>query len=211
MTVGVREPFDDAGHQRGAVTLGMWVFLAQEVLFFGVLFVLYAALRIRHPEVFERFAPGLDWTLGAAMTTTLLVSSFTMALAVRFAFVRARGALLAALAATALLGVAFLAMKGGEYASHIARGELPGSDLGGPGAGVGQATFFALYFLVTGFHALHVIGGVVVIVGLGVFAWRLPADALRGGPTKAVGLYWHFVDIVWLFVFPAFYLLGRGP
>lgn len=210
MSAAVREPYDDAAHQRGAVALGVWLFLAQEVLFFGVLFVLYAALRLRHPEVFARYAPELDWKLAAAMTATLLLSSFTMALAVRAAFLRARGALLAALTTTAALGVAFLAMKGWEYAHHLLRGQSPVTDLAAAGR-PGQATFFALYFVITGFHALHVLAGIGVIVALAIACARTPAPALRGGPTLAVGLYWHFVDIVWLFVFPQLYLVGRAP
>ena len=199
MTAPVRQPFVDATHQRAAVALGTWVFLAQETLFFGVLFVLYATWRIRHPALFLRDAPRLDWALAAAMTATLLLSSFTMALAVRFAFLRARRALLAALAATALLGAAFLAMKIHEYAHHLARGEGP------------TAPFFGLYFVITGFHALHVLAGIGALVGLAVASALRPREALRGGPTMAVGLYWHFVDLVSLFVFPALYLLGRAP
>lgn len=205
----VREPFADSQHQRDAVALGMWAFLGQEVLFFGVLFVFYASLRVRHPELFATYGPRLDWRLATIMTVTLLVSSFTMALAVRFAFTRARRALLVALAATMALGAAFLAMKLWEYAHHFARGETPFVDLAGLGAGPGPHTFFGLYFVLTGFHALHVLGGLVVLASLWLIAWRTPAARLRATPTMAVGLYWHFVDIVWLFLFPALYLAAR--
>lgn len=209
MSDDVREPFADSAHQRDAVALGMWAFLGQEVLFFGVLFVFYTSLRLRHPELFAAYGPSLDWRLATVMTAALLLSSFTMALAVRFAFTRARRALLVALAATMALGAAFLAMKGWEYAHHIERGETPIVDLAGLGPGPGMHTFFGLYFVLTGFHALHVIGGLVVLAALWLAAWRAPAEDLRGTPTMAVGLYWHFVDIVWLFLFPALYLAGR--
>ncbi|MBZ5708600.1 cytochrome c oxidase subunit 3 [Nannocystis pusilla] len=205
----VREPFADSQHQRDAVALGMWAFLGQEVLFFGVLFVFYTSLRVRHPELFAAYGPRLDWRLATIMTATLLVSSFTMALAVRFAFTRARRALLVALAATMALGAAFLAMKLWEYAHHFARGETPFVDLAGNGPGPGPHSFFGLYFVLTGFHALHVLGGLVVLASLWLVAWRTPAARLRATPTMAVGLYWHFVDIVWLFLFPALYLAAR--
>jgi cytochrome c oxidase subunit 3 len=187
----------------------MWAFLGQEVLFFGVLFVFYASLRVRHPELFARFGPSLDWRTATVMTVALLLSSFTMALAVRFAFTRARRALIAALTATMALGAGFLVLKGSEYAHHIARGETPIVVLAGPGPGPGARTFFGLYFVMTGFHALHVLAGLALLAALTWAAWRAPAAELRGTPTMAVGLYWHFVDIVWLFLFPALYLAGR--
>jgi cytochrome c oxidase subunit 3 len=206
----VHEPFTDPGHQRDAVALGMWVFLAQELMFFGVLFALYTIARIRHPAIFLANAPRLDLPLATAMTVTLLLSSFTMVLAVRFACLRARRALLLALAATMLLGAAFLVMKGLEYADHIARGELPTHhDLLEAGPDAARATFFGFYFVLTGFHALHVAGGVIALGVLVIATLRLRPGQLRGAPTMAVGLYWHFVDIVWLFVFPALYLVGR--
>jgi cytochrome c oxidase subunit III len=209
MSECLHAPFVNLRHQRDAVALGMWTFLAQELLFFGVLFVAYAHLRVYHPELFARYGPSLDWRLATAMTAALLVSSFTMALAVRFAFEHRRRALLAALLATASLGVLFLVLKGQEYAHHIARGETPTIDLAGATSSPGQATFFGLYYVLTGFHALHVIAGIVVLVLLFIGAWRRPAAALSGTRTMAAGLYWHFVDIVWLFLFPALYLAGR--
>ncbi|WAS95213.1 cytochrome c oxidase subunit 3 [Nannocystis punicea] len=209
MPEAVREPFADPAHQRDAVALGMWAFLGQEVLFFGVLFVFYTSLRVRHPELFAAFAPRLDWRLATVMTVALLISSFTMALAVRFAFTRARRSLVLALSTTMILGAAFLALKGWEYAHHFEHGETPQIDLAGLGRGPGLATFFGVYFVLTGFHALHVLGGLGALGWLAVAAWRTPASDLRGSPVMAVGLYWHFVDIVWLFLFPALYLAGR--
>ena len=204
MSERVHPPFADAEHQRASVTLGMWVFLAQETLFFGVLFVLYTVMRLRQPAIFLDYAPRLDWPLATAMTATLLLSSFTMVLAVRCALLRRRGPLLAALAGTIVLGLGFLAMKASEYAGHIQRGEFPG-----PGP-AGADTFFGLYFTITGFHALHVIGGLIALTVLTVAALRQRPAQLRSSPVLAVGLYWHFVDIVWLFVFPSLYLVGRA-
>ena len=208
MREAVREPFFDAEHQRSSVALGMWVFLAQEVLFFGVLFALYATLRIRYPEVFLTYGPRLDWGLATAMTAVLLLSSFTMALAVRFAFLRRRGPLLLTIASTAILGLVFLAMKAWEYVHHLEQGETPSVDLFSRSGEAGMETFFGIYFVMTGFHALHVIGGIVVLAGLFVLAARRRPEELRGTPTMGVGLYWHFVDVVWLFLFPALYLVG---
>lgn len=207
----VRAPFASLEHQRGAVALGMWTFLGQELLFFGVLFVWYISARVRHPALFERFGASLDWRLATAMTAALLVSSFTMVLAVRFAALQRRRALLAALAATMALGAVFLAMKGWEYYHHLTGGEAPTIDLAGVGPGAGAETFYGIYFVMTGFHALHVLAGLAVLAGLGLAAWHRPAERLRSGPMMAIGLYWHFVDIVWLFVFPALYLTGRTP
>ncbi|MCA9514366.1 MAG: cytochrome c oxidase subunit 3 [Myxococcales bacterium] len=207
----VREPFTDVAHQRAAVSLGMWVFIAQEVLFFGVLFVWYGLFRAQHPDVVAAGGRALDVPLATVMTVTLLVSSFTMVLAVRSAMLGARRGLAGWLAATGLLAVAFLAMKAWEYHHHIAAGEVPVVDLHAASSVVeaGRAQFFGLYFVMTGFHALHVVGGVLVI------AWRALAAARgrelpRWTAIMGLGLYWHLVDVVWLFVFPALYLAGHA-
>lgn len=209
MSECLHEPFRDQDYQRASVALGMWAFLAQEALFFGVLFAFYVNLRVRHPEIFAQYGHSLDWRLAAVMTAVLLVSSFTMVLAVRFAFRKQRRPLLWTLAATAALGVAFLVMKAGEYAHHFERGESPVIDLGGIGAEPGLQTFFGVYFVITGFHALHVLAGIAVLSWLWIRVRSGPAAEICATPVMATGLYWHFVDIVWLFVFPALYLIGR--
>lgn len=207
----IREPFASAAHQRAAVSLGMWVFIAQEVLFFGVLFVWYGLFRAQHPEVVAAGGRLLDVPLATAMTVTLLVSSFTMVMAVRSSMLSVRRGVVGWLALTAVLGLAFLVMKGTEYYHHIAAGELPVVDLRAAAsvAEAGRAQFFGLYFVMTGFHALHVLGGIVVIVARVIQAARGRALPRWTG-IMGLGLYWHLVDIVWLFVFPALYLAGHA-
>lgn len=196
--------FDTIESQRNAAAIGMWAFLAGEILFFGVLFTGFAAYAWAHAEAFDRGSRLLDWEAGAINTAVLLTSSLTMALAVRAARARARAAAVAFLLATAVLGAAFLGVKIWEYASKVHEGHLPAVVHGLRGLGVRAAhpenLFLAFYFVMTGLHALH------MVVGIGLLLWmsiRPEAD-----PIEASGLYWHFVDVVWIFLFPALYLRG---
>jgi cytochrome c oxidase subunit III len=202
--------FDDAPQQRRAVTLGMWAFLVNEVMFFGGLFCAYTVYRVVFPHAFHDGSEHLDITLGATNTAVLIASSLTMALSVWSAEHGRRRALLASLAATMVLGGVFLVIKGIEYHEKWVDHLVPGPGFAWAGADPSHVQlFFSLYFLMTGFHALH------MIVGLGLLAW-LARDARRGrfgpdyfAPVEIVGLYWHFVDIVWIFLFPLLYLIGR--
>jgi cytochrome c oxidase subunit 3 len=204
----LRRHFQDLDQQAHAAQLGMWAFLASEVLFFTGFFTLYAAYRVTFPDVFARAVTYTDLWLGTANTYVLVIASYLVALAVG-AIRKDRPKRSSWLLASASgLGVLFLVLKGIEYAHHFREGIYPGAyyhfdKLHGPGARV----FFSLYYLMTGLHAIHVIGGIVV---LGVLAWR----ARRGHyssewntPIELGGLYWHFVDIVWLFLWPMFYLM----
>ena len=208
--------FDNMEQQREAGNLGMWVFLAQEVMFFGGLFLVYTLYRSSYPEAFAAASNHLNWQLGALNTVVLIVSSLTMALAVYFAQTGARRAQVVALIATMILGTAFLVVKAIEYydkyKDHLIpvagmfrwEGALP------PGVETQHVQmFYWIYFAMTGLHALH------MIIGLGIMAW-LVYHAWRGrftpeyhAPVEISGLYWHFVDIVWIFLFPLLYLLGR--
>ncbi|VCU68798.1 Quinol oxidase subunit 3 [Pigmentiphaga humi] len=195
--------------RRYRARLGMWVFLATELLFVGPLFVGYAHARLSAPDAFVQAARHSSLWLGSINTLLLLTSSFTMAAAVA---ARRHGALSATrrlLTLTIALGLAFLAIKGFEYAHDLSEGLLPGPDFRAPtGTEPGAAQrYFFLYFLCTGVHAVHLAIGLVL---LAVLRSRIASDAdapLRG---EITALYWHFIDVVWIFLFPAFYLVGRA-
>ncbi len=187
--------------------LGMWVFLVTEILFFGTLFTAYTIYRWKFPEGFALGSSRLDVTLGGVNTAVLLSSSLTMALAVRSAQI-GRGKLAAVMvAATIVLGAVFLGIKFEEYHHKFVEGLVPGREfaLGMPGA----ALFFCLYFGMTGLHALHMIVGIGILVGVGIAAWAGRFTPENHNWMEGTGLYWHFVDIVWIFLFPMLYLVGR--
>jgi cytochrome c oxidase subunit 3 len=188
----------------------MWVFLATEVLFFGGMFAAYAAYRALFPGAFGHASRHLDVTLGTTNTVVLITSSLTMALAVHAVQTgRRRGGALW-LGLTMALGAIFLAIKGWEYARKLDEGLLPGPAFVYPGADAPQAElFFSLYFAMTGVHALH------MVIGIGLLTWLVlrvrsgGVSAVYHTPVELSGLYWHFVDIVWIFLFPLLYLIGR--
>jgi cytochrome c oxidase subunit III len=197
--------------RRQTMELGMWVFLTTETLFFGVLFFAYLVMRLAHPEGFAAASRHTDMLMGTLNTAVLLTSSVTMALAVEAATLgRAR---LAArlLTATLLLGVVFLAIKGYEYRREYVEHLWPGAGFRFDGSNAaGAQTFFWLYFVMTGFHTLHLVIGVALV---GFMAWRLARGGLGAQPAASIdnaGLYWHFVDIVWIFMYPALYLVSRS-
>jgi cytochrome c oxidase subunit 3 len=201
--------FDDVEQQREATSLGMWVFLITEVMFFGGMFTLYVVYRALYPEAFAYASHHLDIRLGATNTTVLITSSLTMALAVYGAQVGRQRLLIGALLVTMLLGSVFLVIKGFEYHHKFAEGLVPGAGFTYEGPDTPHAQlFFSLYFALTGFHALH------MVIGLGLLTWLvLGARRDRFGPAyhspvEICGLYWHFVDIVWIFLFPLLYLVG---
>jgi cytochrome c oxidase subunit III len=207
----VAHQFEDASQQREAATLGMWVFLATEILFFGAMFLGYTVYRLRYPIVFRAASEHTLVAIGAINTGVLLFSSFTMVLAVRAAELKRRLTLVGLLIATATLGATFLGIKAFEYAHEIHEGLLPDSHFQIANADPSTARmFFYLYFLMTGVHALHVTVGVIL---LGILALRaLLTFRLERLATTVdlLGLYWHFVDIVWVFLFPLIYLVGRN-
>jgi len=220
--------FDDLDQQHEAGSFGMWVFLVTEIMFFGGLFSAYTIYRSLYLEGFVAGSHILNIKLGAANTAVLIASSFTMAMAVRSAQTGKRQALMAFLALTMLLGLVFLGVKFVEYhdkyVEHLIPCQSAGcSDLGMEFAPEGQALppiqqqhaplshveiYFCFYFFMTGMHALH------MIIGIGIMTW-LFLKARRGtftpqyySPVEVGGLYWHFVDIVWIFLFPLLYLIG---
>ena len=202
--------FSSLEKQKEASALGMWIFLATEVLFFGGMFTAYTIYRANNRIAFEKASNLLDIRLGTINTAVLLASSLTMALAVWAAARGLRKRILLFLSATMLLGVVFLGIKYVEYKEKFERHEVPGPHYVVPhGAPRQTEIFFSLYFCMTGLHALH------MIIGIGLLAW-LFGKARAGAfterystPVEMVGLYWHFVDIIWIFLFPLLYLLGR--
>jgi cytochrome c oxidase subunit III len=202
--------FTDLEHQQEASTLGMWIFLVTEVLFFGGMFTAYVVYRSTYRAAFEGASNLLDIRLGTINTGVLLLSSLTMALAVRAAAQGRKKPIVFFLSSTILLGAVFLGIKVVEYSQKFAHHEVPGPHFVVPEGLPRQAEmFFSLYFCMTGLHALH------MIIGVGLLSWLI-ARARRGDfsvrystPVDLVGLYWHFVDIVWIFLFPLLYLLGR--
>ncbi|CAM2006460.1 cytochrome c oxidase subunit 3 family protein [Acanthopleuribacter pedis] len=179
--------------------LGMWIFLATEVLFFGGLFAAYFILKYKWPEVFAAGSAYLDVKLGATNTVVLLASSLTMALAVDAAQRKNKGKLTLMLGATFLGACGFLVIKGMEWYPKLTSGKLPGSDV-----------FFSVYYMTTGLHLIHVLIGMYYIA-LMFFRSRTGRYTDEGASHAGVevgGLYWHLVDVIWIFLFPLLYLLG---
>jgi cytochrome c oxidase subunit 3 len=196
------------GQQDEASTLGMWTFLATEVLFFGALLAGYSAYRITHPTEFAEAARHTKIVLGTANTAVLLTSSAFMATAVEMMNTgRRRGAALC-LAVTAALGIAFIVIKGWEYSLEYREHLVPALNFdAGRYGGIAQL-FFLFYFFATGLHALHLTIGIALVGGLAVRS--VSDNPPQPISVRMIGLYWHFVDVVWIFLFPLIYLVGRS-
>lgn len=206
----LKHHFDDPGQQHEAATLGMWLFLATEVLFFGGLFAAYMIYRVWYPETFGAASRTLDIRLGSVNTLVLITSSLTMAFAVRAAATGKRQQVMGLLAVTMVLGAAFLGIKGVEYYQKFAEHHVPGMGFRFEGPAPERATlFFSLYFAMTGLHAAHMIIGLGVLAVMFVMAARRRFSAAWHTPVEMSGLYWHFVDIIWIFLFPLLYLVDR--
>jgi len=208
--VALAHQFDTLEQQREATTLGMWVFLSTEVLFFGGMFMVYSVYRSWYPDAFAAGSHELDIVLGTLNTAVLITSSLTMALAVHAAQLGARKRLLMLLVLTMALGVTFLGIKGVEYYHKFVEHHVPGPSFQFEKAFVRQAQlFFSLYFLMTGLHALHMIIGLGIMSWMFWWSWNGTITVEYSSPIEISGLYWHFVDIVWIFLFPLLYLIGR--
>ncbi len=202
--------FDDMDQQAEASTLGMWVFLVTEIMFFGGLFTAYLVYRSTYPEGFQEASNHLNVIWGAVNTIVLIVSSLTMALAVRAAQTSAPPKTQVGwILATMILGAAFLGVKVVEYGQKFRDNLVPGADFVWHGKFPEAAEmFYSLYFCMTGLHALHMIIGLGIMSVIATMAWRRQFDANYYTPVEVSGLYWHFVDIVWIFLFPLLYLIG---
>src|SRR3954447_3322728 len=208
--------------QRNASSFGMWIFVATEVMFFGGLFCSYLIYRLWYFGDFGAASKSIDATLGATNTAVLICSSLTVVLAIWGAQIASRKLMIGSLILTMLFGLAFLGIKGKEYKDKFEEHHVPGASFSFekvpiPGHPDQYANprhaqiFFALYFIMTGLHALH------MVVGLGIFTWLLTM-AWKGRftpeyhtPLEIGGLYWHFVDIIWIYLFPLLYLIDRHP
>jgi cytochrome c oxidase subunit III len=204
--------FEDFRQQNESATLGIWLFLLTEVLFIGALFAAYAVYRVQYPAAFIDGSRRLDLVLGAVNTTILIVSSWLVALSVHAASVGNRRRLVLLLAVTAALGAAFLGIKSVEYAHKIHDRLVPGPGFAWTGPEPEHVElFFVIYFITTGIHAAHVLVGVGCLIWVAIGASRGRFSPESHALVDGVGLYWHFVDIVWIFLFPLLYLLGRHP
>ena len=223
-----RHHFETVEQQRGAGSFGMWLFLLTEIMFFGGLFFAYLLYRNWYYDAFFTASNQLSIPLGTANTAILITSGFFMALAVWCAEVRKKDMLVWTLILTTVFGIAFLGIKYVEYHEKWEKHHIPGahfdiSEFVNPAAhgikekplapDMAQRTqvFFFLYFAMTGMHALHMIIGVGLLFWL---IWRARRGDFSAGyvaPIENFGLYWHFVDIVWLFLFPLLYLINRHP
>ena len=213
--------FENMEQQREAGTLGMWVFLVTEIMFFGGMFFAYTLYRTKFPEAFASASNHLSWQLGALNTGVLILSSFTMALAVYSAQIGKRRNQVVFLVLTMLLGLTFLVIKAIEYHDKYVDRLIPGRLIPGrpfdasgvhllPGAARQNVEmFYWIYFAMTGMHAVHMIIGVGVLSVIMYFAARGRYGPEYHNPVEITGLYWHFVDIIWIFLFPLLYLLGR--
>jgi cytochrome c oxidase subunit 3 len=204
----VAHHFPNLAQQEHAARLGMWLFLATELLLFGGLFTAYSVYRYLYPETFAEASRHLSVTLGTVNTVVLITSSLTAALAHHFAHARRGRAAAFVLLLTLAMAAAFLVIKGFEWHEDFQEGLLPGryfsnKELTGPGAPM----FFVVYFLLTGLHGVHVLIGMATLGVLMVLCWRGRYDHGYYTPVELGVMYWHLVDLVWIFLYPLLYLI----
>jgi len=211
--------FEDLGQQHEASTLGMWMFLATEILFFGGIMLAYWIYRLAYPEAWAIGASLQNRPWGAVNTIVLIISSLTMALAVREAQLGRRKGIIVFLLLTLLFGGAFLGIKAIEYHAHWEEGLFPGKHFHftgheghpvDPGVLPRVQLFMMFYWGMTGLHALHMVIGAGLLLWFIWRAWKDHFGPEYYSPVEVMGLYWHFVDIVWIFLFPFLYLI-HGP
>jgi cytochrome c oxidase subunit 3 len=208
--------FYDMDQQLEASTLGMWVFLVTEIMFFGGLFMAYILYRYWYPDAWAAASNHLNVVMGAANTVVLIVSSLTMAMAVRSAQVGSFRGQIGFLLGTIAFGATFLVVKYFEYKEKFEHHLVPGFNFNPldhvhethKAVGQPEQLFFSLYFIMTGIHAAHMVVGIALMLVILSLALRRRFSPQYYGPVEVSGLYWHFVDIVWIFLFPLLYLLG---
>ena len=213
-TLALRVQFDTEAQQKDAATLGMWLFLVTEIMFFGGMFAVYTIYRSWYPDVFAIASSSLNEIIGALNTGVLLLSSFTMVMAVRAGQLGQQKAIVIFLILTLLFGGIFLGVKAYEWNQKFEEHHIPGQaafHLDGvlPGDQGHAQLFFSIYFAMTGLHALHMVIGVGILLILIVQARKGRFSASYYTPVDVAGLYWHFVDVIWIFLFPLFYLIDR--
>jgi len=205
----LREQFRTPAQQRETATLGMWIFLATEIMLFGGLFLAFSVYRMNSPRAFIAGSADMNIALGAINTAVLICSSFTMALGVHSAEIGHRKLLTLFLACTMVLGAVFLGIKFTEYYLHYLDHRVPGPGFRFPGPDPSRAEmFFVLYFIMTGLHALHMFVGEGILFTMILRNRACSFTAEYHTPVELAGLYWHFVDVIWVFLFAIFYIEG---
>ena len=207
---GLRHHFADMEQQRESATLGMWVFLVTEIMFFGGLFTGYLVYRTTHYEAFQIGGEHMEFWIGTINTVILLCSSLLVALSVHAVQVGQSRLCAIYLWIASAMGIAFLVLKGVEYHAHFVEGAVPGAlfRLQVPDPHAVQM-FFYIYFVMTGLHALHVTIGIAVLAVIGWYAAKGHYSPAYHNPVHVSGLYWHFVDVVWIFLYPLLYLIAH--
>jgi len=217
----LRHHFASVEQQRDAASLGMWLFLATEIMFFGGMFCAYLIYRMNYFNEFAAGSRSLDLKWGTINTMVLICSSLTVALGVRAAQMGKRKLLVVLLLLTLVFGLAFLGIKGIEWYDKYKEHHIPGQSFNAddlvrdyPQIHIDQQheqIYFSLYFAMTGLHALHMIIGIGIFAFLTFYAWKGRYTPEYNTPIEIGGLYWHFVDIVWIYLFPLLYLIDRRP
>ncbi len=203
--------FTDMEQQFDTSKIGMWLFLATEVLLFGGLFVGFGLMQARYPQEFLEAHEHLQKPLGALNTVVLLFSSWTMVMGVLSAQKSQTRKLVGYLTATILCACIFLVVKYFEYSHKFEDGLLPGHWYSHKGDLIpnshGYATFFSFYFMMTGLHGIHIVAGIVVLIWILMRARKGEFSKSYFTPVDLVGLYWHLVDLIWIYLFPLYYLI----
>lgn len=200
--------FANREQQGDTAKLGMWLFLATEILLFGGLFVGFGMMQARHAEAFKAAHHHLDWRLGFLNTVVLLVSSYTMVMAVDASTKSQKKKLVVNLAITLACAATFMVVKYFEYSHKYHDGLLPGRFFTYEGGkDYGQMVFFSFYFMMTGLHGFHILGGMALLTWLLVKSRQGAFHAQYNTPVDLIGLYWHLVDLIWIYLFPLLYLI----
>jgi cytochrome c oxidase subunit 3 len=217
----LRHHFVDAEQQRDAASLGMWLFLGTEIMFFSGMFCAYLVYRYWYYNEFAAGSRSLDLKWGTINTAVLICSSLTVALGVRAAQMGKRKLLVVLMLLTLVFGCTFLGIKGLEWYAKFQEHHIPGSSFNAsdliknyPQIHIDpshEQIYFSLYFAMTGLHALHMIIGVGIFSFIAFYAWKGRYTPEYHTPVEIAGLYWHFVDIVWIYLFPLLYLIDRKP
>lgn len=209
-TLALRHQFDDVAQQKDASTFGMWLFLATEVLFFGGMFCCYTVYRSLYPAAFGAASNHLSLLWGGVSTGVLICSSYFMACAVNSGATGKKNAIVAYLAITILFAIAFLVIEMSEWHGLYEEGLMPGFNFTfHEGDFRHVQLFYCLYFSMTGLHASHVTIGIGILLTMLIRAARGAFSPEYYTPIEISGLYWHFVDLVWIYLFPLYYLIAR--
>jgi cytochrome c oxidase subunit 3 len=206
----LRIQYQNLEQQEEASTLGMWIFLATEVLFFGGLFLSYTVYRITYPDTFARAGRELNITIGTINTALLLLSSYFMAIAVRAVKCNKNRVAAFCLGGSWLLGFTFLILKAYEYHDDVQKHIVATTNIVYAGANVRVARmFYFIYYSMTGLHAIHMVVGLGLIAVVFSKVVRNQYSSTYNTPLVVSGLYWHFIDVIWIFLYPLLYLMGR--